>query len=304
MKYFGEFLVEKNLISVEKLTEALVEQVSQLPPACELAFKKQLLTPDQILTAFKVQSESGVDFIQACKQLNFWTTQIENQINQEISQLRIPLGQILAKKAYIDLPTLTKNLDLFLAQAAKEGAKAPERTPVAAAPVAVAPIATTPIAAALGQSQVESNTIDTNYPKLDPESLNEFTSQLTQAKFNILMATIRGVGANLSMQDVAKANIVEIKKFLHTIKGVCRLYSLKFTEDLVASIEYGFSYVEENLASEKLSGFFTIAEQAMNEVWRLRSHIAKNATEEDCFSVSQSKENYDLIMKQIGEFKK
>ena len=37
-KYFGEFLVEKGVITKDNLVDALVDQISNTPPLCQIVF--------------------------------------------------------------------------------------------------------------------------------------------------------------------------------------------------------------------------------------------------------------------------
>jgi hypothetical protein len=115
MSYFGEFLVEKKAIKSDQLIEALIEQMNQQPLLVEIVWKKKLLPAEKIVQVFHYQQDNQVEFIQACKSLALWNSEMESVIGSELNQVRLPLGQVLIKKGCIQLKDLTKYLDEYLA---------------------------------------------------------------------------------------------------------------------------------------------------------------------------------------------
>ncbi len=125
MKLFGEYLVERKVISEEILVKALVEQIKALPGTAEVAYHKKLLSPSQMLAVLREQNERRVGFIEAAKTLNFWTEATAQQVENELASVRKPLGQILVGLGATDLHSITHALDDFLSELPQEaGSKA------------------------------------------------------------------------------------------------------------------------------------------------------------------------------------
>jgi hypothetical protein len=116
VKYFGEFLVSKNIINEKQLVEILIDQIGRLPSVPEIILKNKILDPNKIIQIFNEQSIKKIDFRQAAMNLNFWNQDIENKIDQEINTQKTPLGKLLIMNGVIDSTTLTKALDEFLSR--------------------------------------------------------------------------------------------------------------------------------------------------------------------------------------------
>jgi hypothetical protein len=85
-----------------------------MPSVLEVLYKKKLADTKKILTIVKIQYEKKIDVISACKELGIWNEQLEHLVIEEIKKERFPLGNILLTKKYIDIDTLTTELDNFL----------------------------------------------------------------------------------------------------------------------------------------------------------------------------------------------
>jgi hypothetical protein len=114
MKTFGQFLIEKELISKELLLDCILEQISSLPATSQLVKDKKMMSSHQILQVVEVQSRDEIGFKEACISLGFWSDELNSQIKKELLTIRTPIGNILLKKGLINLSELTKAVDEFL----------------------------------------------------------------------------------------------------------------------------------------------------------------------------------------------
>ncbi len=113
MKNFGQFLVEKKILSKEHLLDCFLEQLSSMPAICQLARDKNILSTDQILQALELQSKNEIGFKEACLNLGLWSNETDTAVKKELSLIRTPLGNILLKRGLISLHDLTRALDEF-----------------------------------------------------------------------------------------------------------------------------------------------------------------------------------------------
>jgi hypothetical protein len=113
MKTFGQFLIDKNLISKPLLLDCILEQVSSLPGLSQLVKDKNLMDSEKILSAIETQSKDDIGFKEACTKLGFWNQDLEEKIKKESISLRTPIANIILKRGIISITDLTKALDEF-----------------------------------------------------------------------------------------------------------------------------------------------------------------------------------------------
>lgn len=119
MKYFAEYLVEKGILNQEKLIEIMIDQVENSPSTARLVQQTHLLTAEQILQVFKVQSEKNIEFKKACEDLGFWTLDLEVAVRAEFNKQRQPFGVSILSMGLMNLEQLTKHFDEYFAAQAK-----------------------------------------------------------------------------------------------------------------------------------------------------------------------------------------
>ncbi len=111
---FGEFLVQRGLISKEQLLEALFVQLEEAPILAIELRARGVLIPSQILQVLKAQQMHSGDFIQWCKRLNFWTEDMAMAIARISQEKRKPLGQVLIDMGAISLEKINEALGDYL----------------------------------------------------------------------------------------------------------------------------------------------------------------------------------------------
>jgi hypothetical protein len=116
MKYFGEFLVEQELITSELLAKALVTQVKALPSVLEIVYEGRLLTHDQLLSVFKIQNQEKTGFVEAATKLKLWNQKLIGDVEQRLQSHRVPLGEVLVNLKALSIQQVTKALDDFLGE--------------------------------------------------------------------------------------------------------------------------------------------------------------------------------------------
>lgn len=113
-KLFGEYLVEKGHLSKSKLLGALIDQIKTIPSVAEIVYENSLMDHEVMLQVLLYQHCHKIGFIEAAKQLSFWTTEIHDQLDKIIMQKKVPLGEILVKSGTVSLDIIAEALDVFL----------------------------------------------------------------------------------------------------------------------------------------------------------------------------------------------
>lgn len=258
MKLFGEYLIEKKVINSEGLATALVEQVRSIPPACDIAFRLNLLNPDQMLAVFRYQQDHRVDFIMAGKNFDFWTPELEKKIQSEVDKARMPLGQILVKKGMTDLPTLTKMLDEFLS------------TVEAPAP-----------AGASKSAEPQAAATNSSGASLDPLLLAELETGFNETKYEELVNILQLVEQNVEVNELVEEFLSDFSKNIHSLKGMSKFLKLGVLENLFTNIEQTTNKILDKSISDisgkarkvsKIHSGFTLS-------WEIRNALVKSEAE-------------------------
>lgn len=140
MKLFGEFLVEKNILSEEQLLELLMQQLRDLPTVGEVVFREKLLSTRDILRTMAHQTRQGIEFRTAARELGLWNDSIEKQVAEFSARKRMYLGQLVVNCGRATLPQMEALLDEYLVsvQQERKAQEAPPN-PAKAKPVEVSP---------------------------------------------------------------------------------------------------------------------------------------------------------------------
>ena len=255
MKLFGEYLVEKKLITGDVLAHALVEQLKALPSTAEVVFGKKLLTTDQFLSVFRQQIESKSGFVEAALQLKIWNADLGAKVEEYLSSVRTPLGQVLVMAGSLSLEQITHALDDFLSEV-----ELPKPASVAAAAPAahVAPPVTTqaapPAAAATGD-------------------FSPLCDLFTPALKSQLETLFMGDSKALASPDVIR----QLKDEVHRLKGSARLVSAVEIEKLLESLESLFALLQglkaENVKPELLERVRASHQRSIGLLWQSQQEL-------------------------------
>ncbi|MBF0315350.1 MAG: response regulator [Oligoflexia bacterium] len=110
-KLFGEYLIEKKIVSAEQLLAALIEQIHSMPTLVDIVNQKKLLSANELLSVIRVQMEQRVEFRSACETLGLWNPILEESIQKELDCHRRPIGELLVKRGSLCLETLISAMD-------------------------------------------------------------------------------------------------------------------------------------------------------------------------------------------------
>lgn len=114
MKSFIEYLYEAKIIDRDQLLKAVFEHISSMPSVSQIVYEENLLDPDQVLKILFYQIQFQIDFKQSCQDLQIWTPQLAEKINESIQKRSMPILEILFAKKLITEEQIAKLLDDFI----------------------------------------------------------------------------------------------------------------------------------------------------------------------------------------------
>lgn len=120
IKFFGQYLLEKGIITPKQLLEAVEYQKEINVSLGTLALEKGLLTSEQIRKIHDEQKRQDKKFGEIAVSLGYLTEeQLEGLLDLQKSQ-RLYLGEALVKKGFITLEVLEEQLRLYRQEQERE----------------------------------------------------------------------------------------------------------------------------------------------------------------------------------------
>lgn len=317
MKYFGEFLVSKKIISEEILADILVEQHKNVPSVLEIVHKKRLVNASELLKALAWQTENQGEFKTALQNIQKWTPELETSIRTELETQRVPLGHLLIKKGVTDLVTITKALDEFLSRKEEvapaatkaaapsivESISEPSSEPVItelkaenlsepkaenlSEPLAAAP-PLTEAAAAVGDAPAE--TVAASPALIDPILLEEFLGYLTEERLRELKALVEPLNDYHDVPDMVIPILKEVVVVAHSIKGLMRCIQIKKAEAMVNTFENAVVKALAQAKDNKVEGNKEMVQfglMMIDQLGLLRQSLIQNKSEEPWVAQAQ-----------------
>ena len=284
-KYFGEFLVEKGVITEENLVDALIEQLANTPPLCQVIHQKKILSSAKIFEAFRFQQDNQVEFMQACKAIGAWTQEVQDKAFNSLDDIRKPLGHILVSKGLIDLKKLTNMLDEFLSQLSMAPAVAPTPVPTPA-----------PIPGPVAAPVMESEELMESY---QPGILMELDETFDEKKRKMVRVALSLVKDNAGSDNaICKKLIGDVFKIVHGLNGLLGLLALDKLSELLTEMEQYLANIQPKLlerSKEQLIRDTEVLTKGIDLAWGLRVSIMTNATERTFFEDEQNSQQYSQL---------
>lgn len=247
-KLFGEYLIEKGIVDEATLAGALLEQTRSLPSYAEIVYEKKLISAKQLLDVFKAQNEKQLGFVEASKSLGFWNDEIDTEITNAISKVRVPLGKILIQMKAAPLEKISVALDEFLAQFERESQQ-PEP-------------AVEPVAVPMVEPGVEA-------AEADEESEAIFEDAMTAERRTILenlFTTFKAVKEGAIESESIGGSFIEAIEAVRVLKGAARLAQLETKEKILTTLESTFVEMSKQNPKE-------IKPEVMNKLSELSARL-------------------------------
>ncbi len=250
MKLFGEYLVEKEIVSEENLAKALVEQIKCMPATAESVFEKNLMPIKDFLLVLRRQNEKRSGFIEAATELKLWNADMASQVEAHTAAGRKPLGQILVGLGAADLRQITLALDDFLSEV-------PEL----------------PVAPAVDEPESIHEPEVTVAAAAEPADLSSFCDLFTDD----LRAKLETA---LDDEDLKSA-----RDDIHRLKGAARLFKAEQLETLLTSLEEMmqdvFKIGLDKLSPDLFKKFLKVYQSNISFLWEIQGELRTASNENE-----------------------
>jgi hypothetical protein len=272
MKLFGEYLIERSVISKEDLVKALIRQLKGTPSITEIIFNYNLRTNEELFDIFSVQSKKKMSFIEAAKELGLWDGPLQTLVGKYISDSRTPLGEVLVQMGVADLDSITHALDEFLA-----GVEADTGN----------------------ELETETTQQDKSIDSSDTQSQETLASSYCEyfnLDFFLELTSLISFGQTGSF---CGQTVDDISKILHSLKGMARISLLPMSEDLITNIENKYRAVQkvgvDKMKPALIDKLEANSVKYINMLWSLKEDLEKGISEAESLKLRQLENDYNKL---------
>jgi hypothetical protein len=312
MKLFGEYLIEKNIVSTEQMVAALIRQTSKMPGMAEIAYNKKLLRPDQIFKILKLQNLSRSGFIEAARELNIWNDSVAEKFEKSLDEVRTPLVQVLIEMEAVKAETVTHALDEFLGDAQDQYTEN-QLSNQTRESIESASIKDTPITEGSEEVKTQPDILSeiSSQPDLDPVNINPealadaspYCSIFTEEKKNQIenhFIQLENGGISIPVMNSIRENLQVLST---AARSAHAMMSASVLHGMIVMVDQILKTPANNISEDFISRIGKVNIEAINFLWRLSVKIQTGVSEENLIVEPQTKKQFEAIAAAVEDRK-
>lgn len=312
MKYFGEFLVEKNILSADQLVKAVLKQTSTQPLAAQVSYDTRLLSAQELMQVFSFQQTHQVDFIAAGEATGLLTKEKKERLTRELHEFQIPLAKILMDDQIAQPKDLIHAMDEYLAVAQVQVQikdQVPHPGQAVAQPLMTEPQVNLP-STKEASSPSKSLTSAMEFTKIGPSFVQEFKDVLSEKKVTEMINILNLIQQNANNKDLATSFLQDILKNIHVIRGLAKASKSLVMESLCSLMdkavvdqlkkidtENSMDSIAADLSKRLIPSLIT----GLHFCQALAQSVAIHQTEETFYKNMTQNEEFSRFQKLLGE---
>ena len=261
--YYGDFLVDKGLLSKENLLVCLCNQQENLPCLLRVVLDSKALAPDKIIEVIRWQIEEKKDMLSVLRErMVMEESQIQFLLERQ-SSYRSPLGQTAIKLGFLTQVQVEESFSAYLEALKHVEPNAPK------------------------MEQVEQSVEEIprfEFSLIEDSMVTEYCDLFDEVKKQELEANVMSW-----VKSPDKETLRVFYRELHTIKGTSRFLKAFATEFIIHNVENLVSEITrslDQLDESRLSACEDVTLKGLDLAWELRMAIRESAIEEDLWSDS------------------
>jgi len=278
--YFGDYLIERKIITPAQLIEALAFQLENLPSMIRIVHESDLVSSADLLDLIKSQIKHDLDiFTILLGQKKLTQTQLNEFALKQWSR-RIPLGEVLVKLNLMTRDQLEVHLDSYFESKDRQSA-ASSKNDVHISDAALESLRELGIdTSALGEVPTVSAQKIVYAPK---EEVNNFLTVFNEKQKNKMLKLIDFIEETKNRKDDVGNYINSLFRDLHLIKGAVFFSEIRLLERPISKWDES---LEKALTgnSEAINNWCTLYLKKMrlfvNQTWSIREKIETDQTDE------------------------
>lgn len=278
--YFGDYLVQKNVISYEQLLHALCFQIESMPSMVRIVIENKIIDSKNMLELLKKQAKDDLDILDLLMRDKLITEQKLAELEMQQVSYKVPLGEALVKLNFSSIDVVEKHLKEFYDQ--KFHLTAPETTAVSTTPEVEISAAALESLRELGfniDGPATNVTINTIEPKPFIEQYLELFSEKFKKK---LLKLLEILEKEVSTDSDISNYLNSLYRDLHLLKGAVVLSELSMQEKFLNAWELKIEYLLAKNNDEIRSWckqHLSALVQSVNLLWEVRQLIDVNKTD-------------------------
>lgn len=114
--YFGDYLVQKNVISYEQLLQALCFQIESMPSMVRIVIENKVVDAKEMLELIKKQAKDDLDILHLLKSEKKISDDKIVELEMKQFSYKVPLGEALVKLNFSTIDIIDRHLKEFYDQ--------------------------------------------------------------------------------------------------------------------------------------------------------------------------------------------
>lgn len=279
--YFGDYLIERKIISPAQLIEALAYQMENLPSMIRIVHESNLVPADDLLHLIKTQIKQDIDiFTVLLNQKKLNQSQLNDFALKQWSR-RVPLGEVLVKLNLLTRDQLEVHLDSYFEAKDRQAKVTPANESIIsdAALDSLRELGIDP--SALGEMLSSSSEKQMLAPK---EEVNNFLNVYNEKQKNKMLKLIEIIAEARSKNEDVGNYINSLFRDLHLIKGTIFLSEIRVLERPISlwdeSLEKALAGNSDTV-NKWCSIYLAKIRLFVEQTWLVRQKIDNDKTDDD-----------------------
>lgn len=280
--YFGDYLVEKKIITPSQLIEALAFQLENLPSMVRLIHEAGVINPAELLQLIKTQIKQDIDLFSVLIDQKKISREQASDLALKQWSRRMPLGEVLVKLSMVTRDQLDYHLDSYF-----EAKEKKSLVSVASAE----PLINDAALESLRELGIDTSSLAEAAPKISAvekafkpkEEINHFLNVFNDKQKNKMLKLVSIIEETQNKQENVSNYINSLFRDLHLIKGAVFLSEINAIEAVTAEWDESLESVlnkgeesESKWCQTHLKNFRLFLEL----LWQIREKMAADQTDE------------------------
>lgn len=275
--YFGDYLVQKNVISYEQLLQALCFQIESMPSMIRIVIDNKIVDAKEMLELLKLQAKDDLDILEILKNKNKLTKDKITELEMKQVSFKVPLGEALVKLKFSTMETIENHLKEFYDQKFHLSNEPQSVNEVEISAAALESLKELGISFD-GPATNVSITTGTPKPFID-QYLDLFSEKFKKKLFKLIEILEKEINTDSDISNYLNS----LYRDLHLLKGAIVLSELGQQEKLINAWE---NKIEALLTKNNdqirtwCKSHLSLLIQSVDILWDARTHIENHKTDE------------------------
>lgn len=294
--YFGDFLIQKNIINSDQLLKALCFQIENLPSLIRVVWEQKIFSSEELILILKNQVKDDSDLIKVLRQEKKYDDNKIHELEMIQFEKRVPLGEAVVKLNFAPLETINSALKEYYENKfnLNENSGSKVNSEVEISDAALESLKELGMSLDVAPSGVNAQNFK------EKPFIDQFKDVFSDKQKNKLLKLVEILSNELNGSSDISNYFNSLYKDLHLLKGAVALSELYVVEEVIKHWE---DKIEKTLTrpNDEIRSWCKLylpqVVKLINLLWYSRDKILYSKTDE----VLLSDENYNHTLSELLE---